>query len=237
MGNSFIVVRHSYDDHSYIDGKNDTSLTNDGIKIAKTTAEELAKKINSDNIIIRHSSKKRAAETAEIFCDYFLKKGLNSKYVEEPGLTELFQGKFNFDGMLHQEKINFLQSCWDDFELCRLNGNLQHNFGQNKDKNIVLTPGEKHLDWSIRIANGLLNIIDDIDASYQSINIAHRGAIYEIEQLVKLSNDIINFEDVEAYQTRWMKYCQDYNLEFNDLNKAKVKIKKYKELRKNENNN
>lgn len=33
--NEFLVIRHSYDDHSYIDGKNDTSLTKDGIEICK----------------------------------------------------------------------------------------------------------------------------------------------------------------------------------------------------------
>ena len=44
MKKDFIVMRHSYDDHSYIDGKNDTSLTKKGIddiknKIIRVTDE------------------------------------------------------------------------------------------------------------------------------------------------------------------------------------------------------
>lgn len=231
MGNRFILVRHSYDDHSYIDGKNNTSLTNNGIEIAKKAAERLVYELESNNIIIRHSAKKRAAETAEIFCDHFIKKGFNCKCIQDYGLTELYQGRFNFGEMSHQEKIDFLQSCWDDFEECRMNGDFSHNFGQNKDKNVIIAPGENHAEWSIRIADGLLNIISDMENSYQSINIAHRGAIYEIEQLVKFLNEIIGIETVEQYQTRWMNYCQEYKLEINDLEKAKKLVKNYRYLR------
>lgn len=37
--NDFLLVRHSYDDHSYIDGKNDTGLTKKGIEIVKQASE------------------------------------------------------------------------------------------------------------------------------------------------------------------------------------------------------
>lgn len=238
MENRFIVVRHSYDDHDYIDGKNNTSLTSNGIEIAKKASEKLVYEVESNNIIIRHSVKRRASETAEIFCDYLIRKGFNCKCINDHGLTELYQGKFDFGEMPHQERIDFLQSCWDDFEECRMNGNFSHNFGQNKDRSVILTPGENHAEWSLRIADGLLNIISDIENSYQSIDIAHRGAIYEIEQLVKFSNEIIGMEAIEKYQTRWMSYCQDYKLELNDLEKAKTLIKKYRCSRgQNENNN
>ena len=238
MENRFMLVRHGYDNHSYIDGKNDTSLTERGINDAKEAAKKLIYEVESDDIIIRHSTRKRAKETAEIFCDYFLKKGFNCKTISDYGLTELQQGKLDFGEMPHDERVTFLESCWQDFEKCRMNGDLSHHFGQNKDRGIVVTPGENHIEWSLRIADGLLNIISDIENSYQSINIAHRGAIYEIEQLVKFSNGIIGLDDVEKYNTRWMAYCSDYTLELNDLDQAKTLIKKYKSVRgQNENNN
>ena len=31
----FLAIRHSYDDHSYIDGNNDTSLTENGVEIGR----------------------------------------------------------------------------------------------------------------------------------------------------------------------------------------------------------
>lgn len=231
MMNSFILVRHSYDDHSYIDGKNDTNLTKEGIEIAKKSILRIYPQIEEKTVLIRHSTKIRAKETADIFYDYLTKKGMNCTCINDSGLTELYQGKLNFEKMSHQDKILFLQSCWDDFEKCRLEGNYQHRFGELKDKNIITVPGENHAEWSVRIATGLLNIISDIESSYQSIGIAHRGAIYEIERLVQLSNNQCKIEDVEKYQTRWMEYCQEYKLQFQDIENAKKNIKLYKKSR------
>lgn len=235
--NDFIIVRHSYDDHSYIDGENDTSLTKKGIDIAKKASENIFPKIDSDLVIIRHSTKRRAKETAEIMGEYFLKNNITCKLISDIGLTELYQGEFNFEGMEHIERVNFLQSCWDDFEFCRKNGDLSHNFGQNKSGKIIIKPGENHAQWSIRIANGVLNIIDDLSKSYQSINITHRGAIFEIQKLIEMINGQITFDDVEKYETKWMSYCNDYLLHIEDLDRAKTLTKKYISKRsQNENN-
>lgn len=235
--NNFILVRHSYDDHSYIDGKNDTSLTQNGIEIAKEAAKKIIYKIDSNEVIIRHSTKKRAKETAEIIGEYLSKNNIDCNYISDRGLTELFQGSFNFDGMEHMERVDFLQSCWDDFEFCRKNGDLNHRFGQNKSRKIILQFGENHSDWSVRIAKGVLNIINDLSQSYQTINITHRGAIFEIQKLIEMVNGKIQFDDVEKYETTWMNYCQDYLLHIEDLNVAKSLTKKYISKRsRNENN-
>lgn len=225
--NEFIVLRHSYDDHSYIDGKNDTSLTQRGIEIAQKAAVNMLQQVNSDKVIIRHSTKIRAQETAEIVCEHLLKHSIDCHCVKDFGLTELFQGKFNFGNMEHIERVNFLQSCWDDFEHYRQQGDLTHHFGQNKNTEIILTYGENHSEWSQRIANGVLNIISDMENSYQSINVTHRGAIHEIERIIEMVNGIITPDQVELYNTRWMEYCQDYSLCIDNLDTAKVLIKKF----------
>lgn len=225
--NSFIVIRHGYDDHSYIDGKNDTPLTSRGIEMATNAAHKVIYDVNSDKVIIRHSTKIRAKQTAEIICEYLLKNNIYCKIISDIGLTELFQGKFNFDGMEHTSKIDFLQSCWDDFEECRLSGDLSHHFGQNKSRDIVLSPGENHYEWSTRIARGLLNIIDDLEQTYQSINITHRGAIFELRNIIEMINGNILFDEIEYYNTVWMEYCQDSKLQINDLQKAKKLTKQY----------
>lgn len=236
--NDFIVVRHGYDDHSYIDGKNDTPLTLKGIEMAKGAARNIIYKVNSDKVIVRYSTKLRAKETAEIICEYLLRANINCRSISDIGLAELFQGEFNFDNMEHKVKVDFLQSCWDDFEGCRLSGDLSHHFGQNKNRKVVLTAGENHFEWSTRIANGLLNIIGDLEQSYQSINVTHRGAIFELKNIIEMVNGNISFDEVEYYQTVWMGYCQDYLLHINDLEKAKILTKQYIYKRsRNENNN
>ena len=235
--NEFILLRHGYDDHSYIDGKNDTGLTKVGINMVKDASEKLLYDINSNDVIIRHSSKIRAKETAEILCERILRENIPCRFVEDNGLTELHQGVFCFDGMEHKARVNFLQSCWDDFEYCRKLGDLSHNFGQNKDRSIVLSPGENHSEWSVRIASGLLNIIDDMSNSYQSINVTHRGAIFEIEQLVKMINEGLPMDEVEKYETIWVNYCKDFKVGINDLDKSKILLKKYINKRSNHENN
>ena len=84
--------------------------------------------------------------------------------------------------------------------------NTSHNFGQNKDRNVILAPGENHSEWSVRIASGLLNIIDDMTNSYQSISVTHRGAIFEIQQLIKMINDGLPMDEVEKYETNFKAF-------------------------------
>ena len=225
--NDFLLVRHSYDDHSYIDGKNDTGLTKKGIEIVKQASETILCKIDAGKVIIRHSSKKRAKETAEILCEYLMKHNINCLCVEDSGLNELYQGNFNFEGMEHIERVNFLQNCWDDFEFERKNGILNCSFGHKQDRNIILRLGENHAEWSVRIANAVLNIINDINNQIQSINVTHRGAILEIQKIIEMANGKIPIEDVEKYETIWMQYCQDYQLHLDDLQLAQNRIKNY----------
>lgn len=238
MDNRFIILRHSYDDHSYIDGKNDTSLTENGIKIAEDAAKNIIYKVDNDRIRIRYSTKKRAFETAQIIQDYLEQHNISCELIGDYGLTELFQGTLDFHDMPHMDRVNFLQSCWDDFEYCRLHGDLLHKFGQNKSKDIMLSPGESHNEWAVRIANGLLNIISDLETGAQSINITHRGATFEIQNLIKMVNGLIPSDQVELYKTIRMNYCQDYTLQFeNDFEKSKKLIKKYIDKRSGHENN
>lgn len=231
MEKELILIRHSYDDHSYIDGKNDTSLTKNGIEIAKKEAINLYKQIYLNEVLIKHSTKLRAKETSYIICDYLLSKNIKCNCIQDFGLTELFQGEFNFNGLSHENRINFLQSCWDDFERCRKERCYTHNFGENKDKNIVLKTGENHIEWSLRISYGLINILDDFKKNIQLIGVTHRGAILEIENIIKMINGIIEMQDIEQYETVWMNYCQEKKLIIKDIEKGKTLIKEYIKVR------
>ena len=75
---------------------------------------------------------------------------------------------------------------------------------------IVLIPGENHSEWSVRIANSILNIINDLSHNVQSINVTHRGAIFEIQKIIEMVNGYIQINQVEKYETSWMPYCKDY---------------------------
>lgn len=231
--NGFILIRHSYDNHSYIDGKNDTELTEKGLRIANNVAKKVIYDISSTKVRIRYSTKLRAKQTAEIIGEYLMKNNIYCSIESDYSLTELYQGNFNFSNLTHQERIDFLQSCWDEFEYYRLRGNLDYRFGENKNSDIIRKLGENHREWSIRIANGVLNIINDLEEAYNSINISHRGAILEIMNIIKMANNEINFDDIEKYKTIWMEYCKNYFIKIQDLTHAKKKINQYISLRKN----
>ena len=232
--NEFLIMRHSYDDHSYIDGRNDTSLTLEGINIAKKAAENILFKLDGRDIIVRYSLKKRARETAEILFDRISKTGLNIKCIEDNGLTELYQGKFNFEGLTHQERIDFLQSCWDDFEKLRHQGELRHRFGEFKDRNIITGLGENHVEWSIRVGKAVLNILSDMKSNSQSINITHRGATLEIKNIINMANNKISVDKVEKYDTIRMNYCSDYIVQVDNLTKADERVRKFLSQRERE---
>ena len=218
--NSFIILRHGYDDHSYIDGKNDTALIPRGLQESHDAAVKICGMVDSRNTIIRHSAKQRAKQTAEIIKELLEEKNILCNIMMDSGLTELFQGRFNFDGLTHRERIDFLQACWEDFEKCRFEGDVYHRFGQWQDRSIILDLGENHAQWSVRIAN-----------DNQSINVTHRGATFEIDRLVQMVNGLIPMNEVEQYQTVWMPYCQDYTFHINDLDKAKCLVLEYIDLR------
>lgn len=228
---SFLAVRHSYDDHKYLDGKNDTDLTEEGIKIAKKAAIQIYPYIYKDVVLIRHTPKKRGYQTADIICEYLLKKGITCTYINEPNLIELWQGDINFKTMEHVDKVNFLQSCWDVFNEHRMSGDLTYRFGQEKNGNVIENPGNCFKEWTCRIAEALLRNIFDIECGIQSINVTHRGVIHDMEQIIKYVNGEIAMDSIETYPGRRMQYCQEEKLEFNDIEKAKILIKEYKQIR------
>lgn len=225
--NSFIILRHGYDDHSYIDGKNDTPLISRGIKESTAAAAKIASLVAVRDTIIRYSTKQRAHQTAEMIKHALEEKSINCKCIEDFGLTELFQGVFNFNGLTHEERGQFLHNCWVDFEKCRAEGNIYHRFGQNQDRSVIIELGENHAEWSVRIAQGFLHIINDLENNKQSINVTHRGATFEIDRLVQLANGQIPMREVEQYEAVWMPYCQDYSFHIDNLDKAKSLVYKY----------
>lgn len=235
----FLVMRHSYDDHSYIDGKNDTSLTKDGVNIAKEASRNILVFLDDREVIIRSSTKKRAIETSEILADSLEKNGLDYKLIKEHGLNELYQGQFNFNGLSHSDRISFLQSCWDDFEKERLNGNIDHHFAEFKNSGVVKNKGEDHRSWSKRIGLTVLNILKDLEQNKQAIEVTHRGAKFAMENIVRMINNEIPTDEVEKYGVEFMKYCEISKLEINSLIIAKDSLKKFITLRKlrNESNN
>jgi hypothetical protein cdivTM_06957 len=243
----FLTIRHSRDDHSYIDGKNNTSLTCEGIEIAKNMSNEVLNCVDDRKIIVRHSTKKRAIETAEILCERFDKNNIDYEVKSDSNLTELYQGEFrNLDLLNHEERIQLLQSCWEEFDEHRLNNNLDYRFGDYKnainkkiDSRFTVDPfGESQRDFSIRIGKAVLSIRRDMQDGFLPINITHRGAIREIKNLLRSVNENVPMEQIEDYEIFGMKYCEIVKCNFDNFKLAEQSLIRYiKERSKYEDHN
>lgn len=235
LNNNFLVIRHNYDDHSYIDEKNDTSLTSDGIEIAKEMSDIVAKSILSQedikNIVLRSSLKRRAVETSEILIDSLQRYNLPFDFLPDHNLTELFQGKFkNLDELSHQERILMLQAFWEKFDDERVNKqNLDYRFGDsNNDSSLSKYStyleypfGESQKDFAIRIGKAALSICKDLIGNNQSINITHRGATRELHNLTYAINNNLQMSQVPSFEIKGMKYCEITECKFENLQVAK----------------
>ncbi len=235
--NNFLVVRHSYDDHSYIDGRNDTSLTKEGIEIAKKMSVDILSRLDLDrNIKLRHSIKKRAQETAEILDEELYRHSISHDIAPDSNLTELFQGNFhNLELINHEQRVDFLQSCWEEFDHHRKTGDIDYRFGDsiNAQKNridnrfIMYPYGESQRQFSIRIGSAVLNICDFLINDEQSINITHRGATREIKNLLHSVNTHTPLEQVKDYEIVGMKYGEIVDCNIDDLLEARDILDRY----------
>ena len=235
--NEFLVVRHSYDDHSYIDGKNDTSLTKEGIEIAKKMSLDILPRLDLNRgLKLRHSVKKRAQETAEILNEELYKHSISHDIAPDPNLTELFQGNFhNLEQIDHKQRIDFLQSCWEEFDHHRKNGDVDYRFGDSMnvqknriDERFILYPyGESQRQFSIRIGKAVLSICNFLIDDEQSINITHRGATREIKNLLHSVNTHTPLEQVKDYEIIGMKYGEIVECNIDNLFEARDILSRY----------
>ena len=214
----FILMRHGYDDHSYIDGLNDTSLTERGINETKQAAKNLALQLGdlNQNIAIRSSSKKRSTETSEIIAEQFERDKISYTYSVDQNLRELYQGNMDLDGLSHEEKVNLLQSAWEAFDKERANGNDNYRFGQPHAgliREFVNPPfGESQNQFTLRIAKSFSSIIDEQLSMYNfPIIITHRGGIREIKNMTHAFNNKIPVSQSQVVEMSGLKYNEILN--------------------------
>lgn len=209
----FILMRHGYDDHSYIDGLNNTSLTKRGIEESRQAANKLVLRVgNLDrNITLHSSSKKRSIETSEIISEQFEQDKIPYTYTVDPNLQELNQGDMILDELSHEEKVTLLQSAWEAFDEERINGNNDYRFGQPHVKllcEFVNPPfGESQNQFATRIVKTFGEIIDDhLSTNDFPIVITHRGGIREIQNMTHAFNHHIPVSQSQVCEMSGLKY-------------------------------
>jgi len=228
-----LLMRHGYDDHGYIDGLNDTSLTADGIEIVRSASERYAKELGvscETGVALRTSSKRRAIETAEIMSEELHRHRIEHTASIDPSLRELCQGDMvGLEGKRHAERVRMLELGWEIFERERTNGNDDYRYGapdlssrRYREFNTFIAPpyGESQNELSARVETGFVDSIAHALSSEQTpLFIAHRGTIREILNIVIAHNggryDVKQNEHIEM--AGW-KYCEMFKTTLNDAN-------------------
>lgn len=189
-----LLMRHGYDDHSFIDGKNDTNLTVEGVKHIKDISIEIAKIALSkyeSGISINSSSKRRAVQTAEIISETLHKNHFDHSFVIDDRLRELYQGEIiNVEILSHQDKKIILQRLWEIFNQERNKDNFDYKFGSpaycndsycDMDSFIKRPYGESHNELVARVLTAFMDIINHSETDGRTpLIVAHRGTIREM---------------------------------------------------------
>lgn len=224
--NEFLIMRHSHDDHNYIDNDLNPSLTKDGIETAKIAAKSIAKIAQNaeKDILIKTSSKKRTLETAEIVAKEFDISQIGYEYEIDKNLNELYRGKKNLEGFSHERKIQLLESAWNAYDSEVARGNEDYRFGQPDElllENFVMPPyGENFREYSARMNNVYLKLIGELVENKLPIYVMHRGGIKEIVRLNTSINEHISHDNVQLDKNLGYKYAGFGMESVNDLNFA-----------------
>ncbi|MEO5948880.1 MAG: histidine phosphatase family protein [Candidatus Saccharimonas sp.] len=231
-----LLMRHGYDDHSYIDGKNDAPLTRRGIEMTRNEAAIIVPAIASryvSGLDVRVSSKRRAIETAEILSDELTKYAAHFEVTVEDDLRELFQGEMlGLDTMSHKEKVCMLENGWEIFDKERVAGNDNYRFGTPDFSNIkyaafntfIREPyGESQNDFSRRIQK---SFISTLAASAKTgrvpLILAHRGTIREVLNLaIAHNNGTYGVKQCPEVEMSGWRYCELFTTEIMDVEFSK----------------
>ncbi len=233
-----MLVRHSRDDASYIDGKNDTDLTAEGIAMAKKTALDISKIVSpmDTNIAIYSSSKKRTIQTSDIIAEQLAQDKIPFSLASDARLNEIYQGNMLINGLTHEEKRALLHYAWVAFKEERDLGNYNYHFAQPHDKllkNFVTPPyGETHNEYCLRLAQALACYIDTNQKQPMfSLLVLHGGSINHMLNMTYAlnSNDYTTFLDKKKFEqfTNKVAYCAVQQSQIKDVATAKIMLDKY----------
>ena len=220
------MMRHGYDDHSYIDGMNDASLTARGVEMAKVASEEYAKLLyetcsNTPGLYV--SSKKRAIETAEILSEELDRHKIEHTLKIEPAFRELYQGDMRgLRGKTHQERVRALEIGWEIFDRERKQGNYNYKYGtpdlSNGEYSIfndfIAPPyGESQREFATRTQQGLLNVLDEsFTGDSTPFIVAHRGTVREILNVVSAHNSgSVDIPQDPSIEMAGWRYCEIFH--------------------------
>lgn len=216
------LIRHGHDDHSYIDGNNNTSLTLKGIEGARQMGTKMAALLGDSDIgvvDIHTSSRKRSVETAEILSEELDKSQIAHGFHVDERLKELYQGKIiNVDILTHQEKAALLQLAWEIFDEDRVEGGMDYHFGDFQSgeeahyplRGFIEDPyGESQGEFSYRIGSALHDILQDVvDKHGTPIVVAHRGGIREIRNILHATNNNLPVKQSSECEMSGLIYCE-----------------------------
>lgn len=226
-----LLMRHGYDDHSYIDGRNDTSLTKYGIATTHEESGVIVETLRQYPIPVdlHVSSKRRAIETAQILGEYMDRDGVDYTVTIDDQLRELYQGEMlGLDGMTHDEKVHMLELGWELFDRERIADNDDYKFGTPDPldekyaafSGFIAKPyGESQNELSRRIERAFLGAIEaSVARNSVPLFIVHRGTIREILNIAFAHNSgNIDTEQNPHIEMAGWRYCELFKTNLADV--------------------
>lgn len=191
-----VLVRHGVDDPALTQDL-DQPLVEETKPDIKTLSEELAKlcaRAGTDRVVLRHSIRLRAIQTASIIADELRTANIQTETIEAPGVREIYQGNFLIRDHVPGTQYEPLVNAWDAWQQKLDAHELLYRFGDPllNDSGAMEFPklkgwfekfGEHQGDFSLRLYRALREVFADSRGGLQVI-VGHQASCSRIQRII-----------------------------------------------------
>jgi broad specificity phosphatase PhoE len=206
-----VLIRHGIDDPVLTQQLNQPLIeqTKPDIRTLSKQVIELCRRIGTNSIILRHSNRLRAIETADIIAKELLTTNLSTKIIETEGVREIHQGDFIIRGHITGTEYKPLVNAWKAWQKKLDECELLYHFGDpHPDKFGIIefpelvgwfnTFGENQADFSLRLYRTLREVFAESrnDDCLQVI-VGHQASCSRMQRIISASSQLSSAGDFE----------------------------------------
>jgi len=205
--NVLVLIRHGIDVPALSQDLDQPLIeeTKPDIRILSKQLIRLCGFIGTDRVVIRHSNRLRAVQTASIIAEELFAIDMPIEIIESAGVREIYQGEFmikdHIDGIEYKPLVD-AWSAWkeklDECELLyRFGDPLTDNFGKAQFPALVgwfNKFGENQGNFSLRLYSMLKAVFEESGDDLQVI-VGHQASCSRIQRIINAVSKLKNVSD------------------------------------------
>lgn len=204
---AFVLVRHGVD-VPVLTQELDQPLVEEfklDIRVLGQQILRFCESIGVSRVVIRHSSRLRAFQTAEILADELCSERLPVNLVEAAGFREIYQGDFMIKSYVAGKEYKPLVDAWNAWQkklnACELNyrfGNPLIDGSGNAEFPELIgwfnKFGEHQGDFSLRLYCALKKVFEDTSGALQVV-VGHQASCSRVQRIISATQELSGADD------------------------------------------